>query len=172
MLSPSIDEQNNYTISSYLDKSGYIIYTNVGCSMLPLLRQRRDIIEIRKKAPGRCKKYDVVLYRRCNKYILHRILRVLPNGYLIAGDHNTFVETDVTDEMILGIMTRVIRNGKTICTNSLLYRLYTHIWCDFFPFRMFLLRIIWKSTSLLRKSSILRKMFHMAKHCIFWNHNG
>lgn len=107
---------------------------------MPLLRQRRDMIEIRKKEPGRCKKYDVVLYKRDGKYILHRILRVLPSGYLIAGDHNTFVERDITDADILGVMKRVIRDGKNITMDDPLYRLYVHLWCDCYPLRMFFLR--------------------------------
>lgn len=130
-----------YSFEELLEKDGYIVYTNVGYSMLPLLRQRRDVIEIRKKEPKRCKKYDVVLYKRGNKYILHRILKVLPDGYIIAGDHNTFLERDVTDDMILGVMTRVIRNGKSIDVNTnRLYRCYVHLWCDFYPLRAAILR--------------------------------
>ena len=115
--------------------------------MLPLLRQKKDIIEIRKKEPGRCKKYDVVLYRRNERYILHRILKVLPDSYLIAGDHNTFVETDVTDDMILGVMSKVIRDGKTITPENKLYKLYVHLWCDVYPIRMLILKMkeqIWR----------------------------
>ncbi len=128
------------TFEEYMKINGYLVYTNVGCSMLPLLRQRRDIIEIRKKGPERCKKYDVALYKRGEKYILHRVLKVLPDGYLIAGDHNTFVERDVTDKMILGVMTRVIRNGKDIYMDNPWYRLYVHLWCDCYPLRMLILR--------------------------------
>lgn len=124
-----------------LNEKGFIVYTNVGYSMLPLLRQKKDVIEIRKKTPERCKKYDVVLYKRGNRYILHRILRVLPDGYIIAGDHNTFIETDITDARILGIMTRVIRDGKTITPENGWYRMYVHLWCDAYPVRMALLKI-------------------------------
>ncbi len=140
-----------YTFEELLEKDGFIVYTNVGVSMMPLLRQRRDIIEIRKKEPGRCQKYDVVLYKRGERYILHRILRVLPEGYLIAGDHNTFVETDVTDDMILGVMTRVIRNGRSITVDNPFYRLYVHLWCDCYPLRMFLLHCKAKGRSILSK---------------------
>lgn len=129
-----------YSFEEMLDEKGYLVYTNVGTSMMPLLRQRQDVIEIRKKGPGRYKKYDVVLYKRNGQYILHRILRVLPSGYLIAGDHNTFVECDITDADILGVMTRVIRDGKDITMDNPFYMLYVHLWCDCYPLRMFLLR--------------------------------
>lgn len=124
-----------------LEKYGYLVYTNVGYSMMPFLRQRKDIIEIRKKQEGRCKKYDVVLYKRGDKYILHRILKVLPEGYIIAGDNNTYLEKDVTDGDILGVMTRVIRDGKSIYMTDKVYLAYVHLWCDAYPVRMGVLRI-------------------------------
>ena len=136
-------EKPKARVSSFeevLEEKGVIIYTNIGYSMLPLLRQRKDVIEIRKKEPGRCKKYDVVLYKRKKMYVLHRILKVLPHGYIIAGDHNTFIETDVTDDMIIGVMSRVIRDGKSITPDNLLYKLYVHLWCDIYPLRFFMLR--------------------------------
>ncbi len=148
---------NIYSFEGFLETQGYLLYTNVGFSMLPLLRQRQDIIEIRKKEPGRCKKYDVVLYKRGENYILHRILKVLPEGYLIAGDHNTFVERDITDEKILGVMTRVIRNGKDIYMDNLWYRLYVHLWCDCWPLRMSIIRGSRKVRGLLR--AVKRRLF-------------
>lgn len=123
-----------------LEEKGSIIYTNVGNSMMPLLRQKKDIIEIRKKKDARCKKYDVVLYKRGDKYILHRVLKVLKDGYIIAGDHNTFLERDITDEMILGVMTRVIRNGKEITSDNFWYKIYVHLWCDFYPIRVLMIK--------------------------------
>lgn len=152
-IEPSQNNENHHpapeprvqrvSFEEMLEKDGYLVYTNVGCSMMPLLRQRRDIIEIRKKEQRRCKKYDAVLYKRGKKYILHRVLKVLPEGYLIAGDHNAFLERDVTDDMILGVMTRVIRNGKDIYMDNPWYRLYVHLWCDCWPLRMLILRGFW-----------------------------
>lgn len=130
-----------YTFEELLQKDGHFIYTNVGYSMMPLLRQKKDIIEICKKNDERCKKYDVVLYKRGNKYILHRIIKVLPDGYYIVGDHCTKLEKDIKDENILGIMTRVIRNGKSITADNKWYKLYVHLWCDFYPIRFLLIRI-------------------------------
>lgn len=127
----------NSTITSFdetLQRKGYLIYTNVGTSMLPLIRQRRDVIEIHPLS-GRAKKYDVVLYKRGDKYILHRILKVRSNDYVICGDHNIWREYGITDDQILGVMTRVIRNGKSIYPINWKYKLYVHLWCDFYPIR-------------------------------------
>lgn len=134
-------EARVYTFEEILEEKGFVAYTNVGYSMLPLLRQKRDIIEIRKKGSDRCKKYDVVLYKRGEVYILHRILKVLPESYVIAGDHNTFLETDVTDNMILGVMSQVIRDGRIITMDNIWYKTYVHLWCDAYPLRRLLLRL-------------------------------
>lgn len=133
-------ENKYYSFERLLKEAGYILYTNVGYSMMPLLRQRRDIIEIR-PLPGKPEKYDVILYKKRDKYILHRVLKVLPDGYIIAGDHNTFIEIDVTDDMILGIMTKIKRGRRTITPDNLWYKMYVHLWCDCYPLRMLILKI-------------------------------
>ena len=117
--------------------------------MMPLLRERRDIIEIRPLS-SKPKKYDVVIYKRGNTYILHRVLKTLPDcGYLIAGDNNLFIERDVTDEMILGRMTRIIRSGREIDVDTnIWYKVYSHIWVDLFPVKCFLLRVRGKAARL------------------------
>lgn len=144
-----------YRFEELLSERGYIVYTNKGTSMMPFLRQQRDIIEIRPKGDNRCKKYDVVLYRRGENYILHRILHVLKDGYILAGDNNTFLEYDIKDEQIIGVLVRVIRDGKEIRMTDKKYRLYVHIWCDFYPVRMILLRIkrkLWRVGSYLERN--------------------
>ena len=158
-------ECNNkkYTFEQLLEERGYIVYTNEGYSMMPLLRQHKDIIEIRKKGHERCKKYDVVLYKRGDKYILHRILKVLSDRYIIAGDHNTFLEKDITDDCILGVMTRIVRDGKSIYIDNKVYMLYVHLWCDLYPVRMFILRNkfrIRKALSKVKKAVISKARNH------------
>ncbi len=138
------------TFENLLEKDGYFLFTNVGNSMLPLLREKKDIIEIRRKETNRCKRYDVVLYKRGDRYILHRILKVLQEGYIIAGDHNTFIEKDVTDDMILGIMTKVIRNGRIITSDNFWYKVYVHLWCDVYPVRMKIIRWKYRIIGILR----------------------
>ena len=155
-----MSNSNNYhkqiTFEELLAQNGYIVYTNVGRSMMPLLWQRRDIIEIHKKGPERCKKYDVVLYKRGERYILHRILEVLPNGkYIIAGDNNAFLEKDITDEQILVVLTRVIKDGKSIHMDDPAYMAYVHLWCDAYPARMGILKAGRGAKALIRKAAKL-----------------
>ena len=70
-----------------IERDGRLGYTNIGDSMCPLIRQDRDILII-EKPQGKLKKYDVPLYKRDNgQYVLHRILKVRENDYVICGDN-------------------------------------------------------------------------------------
>ena len=133
------NKKKAYTFEELLNEQGYFIYTNVGTSMMPLLRQQKDLIEIRKK-DRKIKKYDVALYKRNGKYVLHRCIKVTSDGYIFAGDHNIVKEYDVNDDMIIGLMHKVIRDGKEVTLSSFTYRLYSFLWVNFFPVKVALLK--------------------------------
>ena len=126
-----------------LERSGYIMYTNVGISMLPLLREKRDVMRIERRP---WKRWDAVLFRRPGvvgrgRYIVHRILRVGPDGSCwIVGDNLTEGEW-VRPEDILGVLTGVYRDGKMLELNDFGYRLYVALWCRPWPLRFAVLRL-------------------------------
>ena len=122
-----------------IERDGRLIYTNVGDSMRPLIRQDRDILII-EKPHRRLKKYDVPLYRRdSGQYVLHRVLKVRDSDYVICGDNRYSKEYGITDRHIIGVLTAVVRDRKEIPINDWRYRIYVHLWCDFFPIRAFIL---------------------------------
>ena len=124
-----------------LREHGVIIHTNKGRSMLPLLREGRDVMII-KRPEGRLRRYDVALYKRPDgTYILHRVLKTTPDGYVMCGDHCTKREYGITDNEVIGVLSGVIRDGKSISTDNFSYRLYSHLWCDFFYIRVLILSI-------------------------------
>ena len=133
------------SLEEELEKTGTLCWTNVGVSMMPLLREGRDVLLIARKGAERCRKYDVVLFRRCeaagrSRYILHRILRVNPDGsYWIVGDNCTEGEV-VQEAQILGVLTAVQRNGRTLAVTDGAYRLYVTLWGGCWPVRIALLR--------------------------------
>ncbi len=141
-----IQAQKTYSFEEILKTRGVAVYTCVGCSMLPFLRHRKDIVEIRpvSKKP---RKYDIVLYKQGDVYILHRILEVRTNDYVLCGDHNIWREYGITDSQILGVVTRVVRDGKTVTPNDKWYRCYVHLWCDFYYIRAAILYIKMKGRS-------------------------
>ena len=129
------------TFEEEISRTGKLIYTNVGDSMMPLIRQNRDLLII-EKVSGRLKKYDVTLYKRdSGQYVLHRIIKVRKDDYVMCGDNRWQKEYGITNRHIIGVLTGVIQDGKTISVNDKKYRLYVHLWCDFFHVRALILKV-------------------------------
>ena len=103
--------------------------------MLPLLRQQKDLFTITKKQ-GRCRKYDVALYKRSDgAYVLHRIVKVLPDGYVFLGDNCINKEYDIKEESVLGVMTSFVRDGKEYAADGGRCLLYSRVWYMLYPVR-------------------------------------
>ena len=129
-----MDEPNS-SFEKVLAEKGYLVYGIRGVSMQPMLRQERDRVLIR-PVNRRLRRYDVALYRYpSGKYVLHRVIRVLPQGYVIRGDNCYLDETGVTDAMVLGVLDGVIRDGKTVSVHALRYRIYARVWIRSYPIR-------------------------------------
>ena len=126
----------------YLERNGTMTYFFRGTSMMPLLRQRKDHFTVRAKGSERCKKYDVVLYRRPpHKYVLHRVIEVRENDYVIRGDNCIAKEYGITDADIIGVMTGYLRKGKAHTVNEAGYKLYSRFWVDSAPVRIPLMKL-------------------------------
>ena len=121
-------------IEEVIKEQGMLVCTTAGTSMYPMLRNRRDTIII-KPYEGRLKKYDVPLYKCGSRYILHRIVEVRPDSYVICGDNCERKEYGITDEQILGVLTGFYRGSKLVDMNSWQYKLYARIACAAFPLR-------------------------------------
>lgn len=141
----------NSSFEEQLEKNGKLIYTNRGDSMMPLIKQGRDLLII-EPVHGRLKKYDVPLYKRdSGQYVLHRIIEVRKNDYVICGDNRWLKEYGIRDRHIIGVLTAVVRNGREISVNDRNYKLYVHLWCDLFPVRAFIVHIISKLKRMAKK---------------------
>lgn len=133
------------TFEQVLERDGCLAFTNKGVSMMPLLREGKDVMLITKKGPERCRKLEAVLFRRDGEkrrdaYVMHRILKVNNDGtYWIVGDNCVSGET-VREDQVLGILTGVIRDGKQVSFSSIPYRLYVNTWCRWYRLRFMILR--------------------------------
>lgn len=98
-----------------------------GTSMLPLIRQGKDFVEL-SPLPATLKKYDVPLYQRPDgQYVLHRIVRV-GDTYTCMGDNQFQTETGVTRDQLIAIATAFYRGEKRIPVTAFSYRLYCRLW--------------------------------------------
>lgn len=117
------------SFAEYLDQYGTLTYSVVGESMLPLLRQEKDLFIVQKKGRERCNRGDVVLYHRPpNQFVLHRIIEVRPNDYVILGDNCIGKEFGITDADVLGVLTGFVRDGKIHNVSEPGYQIYTALW--------------------------------------------
>lgn len=92
------------TIEQELDLRGYGLFQTLGDSMEPLLHNQMSTVVIKKKTES-LKQYDVALYQRPHKkeYVLHRVVKVLKDGYLICGDNRIWQEK-VPENWVIGVM--------------------------------------------------------------------
>lgn len=122
-------------IEEILKAKGEVSFTPSGTSMLPLLRHQRDKVVL-KSPDGKLKKYDVPLYRRKDgSFVLHRVIDIRPDGYVMCGDNQTAKEFFIKDESIIAVMSSFYRNNKYIDCGSFAYRAYSRIWVFSLPCR-------------------------------------
>ena len=136
---------SNSSIEEEIRTTGRLVYSNRGRSMLPLIREGRDMVVL-ERPKGRLRKYDVPLYKPTpftGAYVLHRIIKVRENEYILRGDNCIQKELGIRDEDIVGVLVSVIRGGKNgnpdaskeIKVTSFGYKFYSRLWVLLFPFR-------------------------------------
>ena len=138
-----------------LEKNGYFAGPPVGTSMLPLLREREDVVVIRPCKSVRI--LDVILYRRADgKTVLHRVVGVRKGSYVLRGDNQVRNESGVTDKQIIGKLSAFYRKGRAHDMRELPVRIYGAVWWAIFPLR-WVLRTLRAPLGRLRRSLKNRK---------------
>ncbi len=121
-----------------------------GTSMLPLIRQGIDFVEL-SPLPEKLKKYDLPLYQRKDgQYVLHRIVKA-GESYTCIGDNQFQLEHGVSHDQMIALATAVYRGEKRISVDAFSYRLYCRLWHWSRPVRGFCLR---------GKSFLRRRLLH------------
>ncbi len=124
------------TIREVLDTYGKYTSFTSGYSMWPLIKNQRDNIIVVKNT-DRLKKYDIALYEAKNgKYIMHRVVEVHDDHYIIIGD-NCITKEYVTDDMVCGVLAGFYKRGKKYidCRDGKAQKLYAKIWVALYPLR-------------------------------------
>lgn len=104
------------TLNDYqkeLEKNGVIAFVPSGNSMWPTLKHKGQSVIVKKKTE-RLRPMDVALYvRNDGRNILHRVIDVTDNGYVICGD-SQFVKERVAEEHVYGVMVGFYRGKRYI----------------------------------------------------------
>lgn len=134
-------------IEDILRTKGRIVTTAEGISMLPCIRPQKDILILEK--PDEIFPLDVLLFRRKNgAYVLHRVLEVRQEEYVLCGDSQYQKEYGIKREQILGILKGFYRGEKYIdCAKTKGYRTYIKVWCSSLLLRKWVIqcaKTVWK----------------------------
>ena len=119
--------------SATLESHGVFASGTLGRSMRPLFREGKDIVIVYKNdSPP--KKYDVILYGRGEKCVLHRVIGRKGTINLVRGD-NTYVIEKIPDSAVLGVLMEFDRGKKHHTVNECGYKMYSIFWNFIYPLR-------------------------------------
>lgn len=99
---------------------GFVL-TVTGQSMRPTLKNLTDKVEL-VKLPQKVKKGDLLFFERANgNCILHRVIKVKNNHFIVSGDSQSFSEV-VSKDKAIAVVKRVFRNDRWIDCDSFFYK--------------------------------------------------
>ncbi len=137
-----VDTQEYMTVLKELVENGNQVNLLIsGSSMSPFLIHHRDIIYFQK--PDReLKAGDMVFYRRSSgQYVMHRIVKIRPEGYYMVGDAQMEIEGPLDRAQIFGLVTAVKRNGRMLRPGDFWWEFFARIWPRIIPLRGLINRI-------------------------------
>lgn len=116
---------NRISLEQELLHAGTVVFRSSGNSMLPLIRENRDLLVLDSVKDMPLKKYDIVLYRRKNgQLVLHRIIDITQGSFTMRGDNVVAKEYGVKREQIIGKLARLKRDEVTLEMDSPMMRYY------------------------------------------------
>ena len=143
-MEPRIMDIDAYmpVLQELLAQGQSVSLTVTGESMSPFLRHGRDQIRLAAVTVPP-KRGDMVFFRRRNgQYIMHRVLRRMPDGnYAIIGDGQQQVEAPIAPEQIFAVVTQVCRKGTWIGPKAFWWRFFAGPWLTLLPLRPLLRRM-------------------------------
>lgn len=101
-----------------LEESAVIAFVPDGRSMWPFIKGKKYAVIITRKTEERLSLFDVAFFIRPDgNYVLHRVVEVLPDGYVMQGDSQEYVET-VMEENVIGVMQGYYRGKRYVDATS------------------------------------------------------
>ena len=117
-------------IERSIKELGYAVAPIAGTSMLPLLKEGRDLVELESCSQERLKKGDVVLYKKNDgTLVLHRIIKTENREFFtVLGDHQFNNDEWVNKNQIIAVACGFFIKGRYVNEKTRWYRLYKKIW--------------------------------------------
>lgn len=116
-------------IKEVIESGGEFRIYPKGISMLPILRQGKDsVVLVKPTFP--LYRGQIIFYQRKNgQYVLHRIVGVDKDSYVLCGDNQTYREEGVTQDMIIAVVNRIYRGDKEV--SQKVHKIYEFLWRPF-----------------------------------------
>lgn len=140
-----------------LKETGEYVTQVHGVSMYPMLRYRKDPVLIH-RAEKELKPYDIAVYDRGDNYVVHRVLEVRNDIYVIRGD-NCIGKEYVPKEAVVGIVAGFWRFGKYISVENKTYQFYAHFWVAINPLVRLTHKTKWTIKKVLKKGKAYVKSY-------------
>jgi len=100
-----------------------------GTSMLPILRQGIDSVAL-VKPEFPLRRGQIIFYqRKSGQYVLHRIIGVKKDAYMLCGDNQTCKEDGITENMIIAVVSRIYRRDREVSQKAC--KIYEFLWRPF-----------------------------------------
>ena len=117
-------------IERSIKELGYAVAPIAGTSMMPLLKEGRDRVELEPCSQERLKKGNVVLYKKNDgTLVLHRIIKTENREFFtVLGDHQFKNAERVNKNQIIAVACGFFIKGRYVTEKTRWYRLYKKIW--------------------------------------------
>ena len=115
---------------------GYAVAPISGTSMLPLLKEGRDLVELENNL-NNLKEGDVVLYKKNDgTLVLHRIIKADGGDFFtLLGDHQTEGAEQVKRSQKIAAARGFFINGRYVDEKARWYRIYKRVWLGIMSLR-------------------------------------
>ena len=126
-----IDESISFEFFlSVLNETGSVRIPVNGRSMRPFLKEGRDKVILTKADAHSIKKGDIVVYKKGDAYILHRVVSLDGGVISIMGDNENNPDCGISPESVVATVECVERNGKVINKNHPLWQFYSRVFVN------------------------------------------
>lgn len=131
-------------IERSIKELGYAVAPIAGTSMMPLLKEGRDRVELEPCSQERLKKGNVVLYKKNDgTLVLHRIIKTENREFFtVLGDHQFKNAERVNKNQIIAVACGFFIRGRYVTEKTRWYRLYKKIWLCNLNFRRIILAVL------------------------------
>lgn len=125
-------------MEALLSMGQYVTLKITGDSMRPTLKPGRDAVVLGPMGAWPPKRGDILFYRTQRSeggYAVHRVRRVTPQGVIMNGDAQQWVDGPIAQGDVLAQAVTLLRAGKPVDIEKKSYRLYVGAWYCTRPFR-------------------------------------